>query len=236
MDDWLELAALAAARADVYRVLATALLAPPDEQVVSALLSDAVHVCLAPQEQMDVLPAGMTARTLEALAAEYYRLFVVPGPSYVRPFESVYMDVPTGLWDPNGHRELHGEGEGRRGLLWGASTLAVQQSYAQAGLALTTYAGQPPDHVGLELDFMACLCRHEGVAWAHGNAVEAHHLLDGEAAFLTDHLLRWIGQLAKSVAASDVSPFYPFVAEIATTFTQEDLGTIADLRQAHATL
>ncbi|ADC64309.1 cytoplasmic chaperone TorD family protein [Ferroglobus placidus DSM 10642] len=75
----------------------------------------------------------LTKMSLKDLQTEYTRLFVSSYPTLkCHPYESFY----------------------REGLVYGESTVEVREIYESRGLKYT-YLSEPPDHVSVELEFLA---------------------------------------------------------------------------------
>lgn len=89
----------------------------------------------------------------------------------VFPFQSIFLDDS--------------------GLLGGAETDRVLESYAAAGFNFVT-ADSAGDHVGHQLAFLAFLCGAEADAWEDGLASIGASMRSRQANFLRGHLLRWI--------------------------------------------
>jgi TorA maturation chaperone TorD len=129
---------------------------------------------------------------LKDLQREYMDLFVVPNPRYVAPYESVFRDS----WS----NPVEG-GASISGLLLGESSLAVQRCYDEAGVAPED---ELPDHVAIELQFMAWL-------WALQAAPESGDvaaIAELRGRFRSDHVARWIADLRGRVAERDRLGFY----------------------------
>ena len=82
---------------------------------------------------------------------------------------------------------------------------ALRQQYGQFGL--TPRSGQE-DHVAVELEFMAYLCRREATSWQASAAEAARQLRRHERAFLDDHLGRWLSEFCGRVHARGPESFY----------------------------
>ena len=132
---------------------------------------------------------------LDALARDYTRLFggLLPGYGLEPPFESVWR----------GERRVMGE-----------ATQEVMAAYAEAGGQLTEAAGLPPDHVGLELSFLAYLMQSRDEALEQGDAEAAQKAAAAEEAFLADHVLQWVPDLCQAVEAADPEGFYGTLAAL----------------------
>jgi len=139
---------------------------------------------------------------LAHLQPQFIRLFQVSLDSPVcHPYESFYLDP-----------ERHSIG-------WIALDLA--QEYAAEGLALSPTFRDMPDHVAVEMEFMAFLCGREAMAWEQGETERARQILGRERAFLEAHLGRWLPRFAQWVMAADAGGFYATVLEAAEAFVRD---------------
>ncbi|MDX1688923.1 MAG: molecular chaperone TorD family protein [Candidatus Promineifilaceae bacterium] len=123
----------------------------------------------------------------DATAAEHHRLFRFN----LFPHQSIFLDPA--------------------GLLGGAESDRVRQSYRQSGYAVDDDAG--PDHVGHELDFLAFLCNAEREALEEGEAVAARRARQRQRHFLQGHLLPWLFPLVLAVRRQGY-PFYIALADL----------------------
>lgn len=195
---------LALARAHLYGFLAAVFGGPPGAELLAALrsavLADALRkLGLTPA----ALPVGQTAAELtqEELAVAFTRLMVGPGPGYVPPYGSIYLDPPAG---------------GNRPLLWGPSTIAIGELYRAADLELAP--GQVPDHLAVELAFMQHLCAREAHAATTGNNAAVEQARSLQAAMLRDHLGRWAPLWVAVVEQANPHPFYAAMARLLVSF------------------
>lgn len=133
---------------------------------------------------------------------EYHRLFVGPGNVAVPPYESVYREG---------------------GRIIGQTTLDVQKRYGQAGFVLDPALNDLPDHAAAELAFMAVLAEEEAKAWEAGDDRAALVWLQREAAFLGDHLGRWLPAFCDRLLRSTEDPFYRALAASLPQFVALDL-------------
>ena len=83
-------------------------------------------------------------------------------------------------------------------------------------IALDTLAqeGLPPDHLGIELKFMALLAHDEHEAWQAGERARAHALSTAQADFVTRHLLAWVPGYVRAIEAQDAPQLYKTAAAI----------------------
>jgi TorA maturation chaperone TorD len=114
------------------------------------------------------LPGLDSEQARQALRVEHTRLLLMQ----VHPFESVYLDVSAMLNTP--------------------SSGAVLEHYREHGFEpRELQSAGAPDHLGLELLFMAHLLRRERAARAVGQATLVDALRADQRHFLEEHLARW---------------------------------------------
>jgi TorA-specific chaperone len=138
----------------------------------------------------------------DELEAEYNRLFVGPGAPRVYPYESLYR--------------------GSMSLVMGPSAGEALQAYRRAGLAINAAFKDLPDHVAVELEFMARLCCEEARAESAGRADLALRLKQEQRSFLDAHLATWLPAMCERIIRETTSTMYRGVAEIAATFVGWD--------------
>ena len=175
------IASLSAARAGVYQILAKLYLDPPTPELVSGLLALSGDMTeLFDGEGATCLGRYGRAYTgdIDSLQQEFHDLFTVPLGRYVAPYEAVYRDERV-------------VGEARvSGLLMGPSTLAAISEYRQSGAHVLPDCAELPDHIGVELSFMAFLCARQQEAWQEGDQNRAQQALDRERHFRERPLLQ----------------------------------------------
>ncbi|MBF8261414.1 MAG: putative component of anaerobic dehydrogenase [candidate division NC10 bacterium] len=141
-------------------------------------------------------------RREDELEVEYNRLFVGPGAPRVYPYESLYRDST--------------------GLVMGPSAGEVLQAYRRAGLAINTAFKDLPDHVAVELEFMAHVCWGEARAISAGDADRVLCLKQQQRSFLDAHLASWLPAMCEKVIRETTSTIYRGFAEIAAIFVGWD--------------
>jgi TorA maturation chaperone TorD/NAD-dependent dihydropyrimidine dehydrogenase PreA subunit len=164
---------------------------------------------------MDAKTASQRSRTYADLAQafsraepgleeEFTRLFLGPGRPVAHPYESVY----------------------REGQTMGATTLDVRRRLVEEGLA----PGGPwlPDHVAIELAFMAHLAAREALAWDADDSDEAWCQLRQQGSFLQEHLCAWLPQFCRRILAGRPMVYYAELAQRAETFVANDAAKIRD--------
>ena len=112
------------------------------------------------------------------------------------------------------------------GLLGGEEAERVRHSYRISGFPVPA-TNDSPDHMGLELDYLAFLCGAEADAWRDNLPAESLRAQRLQRDFLEQNLLRW---LAPSVLAIHNlgQPFYSALATLALEFVSDHYGSLSD--------
>ena len=128
---------------------------------------------------------------VEDLITQYTRFFMVPGPSYVYPWESTYT---------NSNKMMMQE-----------STLEVRQYYHEAGFKLQSEKHFPDDHIAAMMDYLGRMSQRAYEAYADGNDAEVCSILKTQATFINAHILNWIGEfIEKLMKCEEDSPYKDF--------------------------
>ena len=136
------------------------------------------------------------------LEREFTRLFLGPGRPVAHPYESVY----------------------REGRTMGDTTLDVRRRMAQENMAP---AGRTlPDHVSIELAFMAHLAAREARAWDDGDDNQARDYLARQESFLQDHLTAWLPQFCRRVLVGNPHAHYTDLARCTQDFVSADAAQV----------
>lgn len=138
----------------------------------------------------------------EALHWDYTRLFIGPDRLPAPPWESAYL---------NDER-----------LLFQKETLEVRKAYMKYELAPRELGREADDHLGLELDFMFRLSSLAAERAEEDDAAGLTAVAMDQAAFLDNHLLRWVPQFSHDVAASAGTGFYRGMARVLQGFLEVD--------------
>lgn len=213
-------ASLAEARARVYGFLSRVLLEPPSETLLSPFrepeLLDSFRSLIG-EHALDYFQgiSKLGAQDLAPLVQEYNDLFVVPLGRYVTPYEAVYRGT--------------GGVRGKKGLLMGASTVAVLQSFKQAGVKASDDFLDLPDHAGLELSFMCYLCNKQAEALNRGDNQQSSTFFQMQKSFLEEHLACWIPGLCTRIFDNAQELFYKGVAKLIEAFIASEAETLAQI-------
>ncbi|RMF72687.1 MAG: hypothetical protein D6744_16560 [Planctomycetota bacterium] len=217
-----DLRALGAARRTLYSFLRSAFAEPPKGEQIEWLRNDAWRDVLggsdAPESlaafQSQPAPAEQAADYLGDARQEFMSLFKVPGAQYVTPYESVFRDT----------REIDGRKVG--GLLMGQSAIDVQKWYRLAAIEISDAYKDLPDHICLEMDYMAHLCGKEIEFAARGDEKKLTRAWEMQRDFLAGHLARWIDALRDKIHAKTRHAYFRAVADLAAAFVHRDLATL----------
>jgi TorA maturation chaperone TorD len=142
------------------------------------------------------------ARTPDDHAADHTRVFDLE----VFPYESIFL--------------------GTDNLIGAESGDAVLSFYARAGYSPDDSAPSP-DHLAIELDFLAWVCGAEAEAWEDSASAAAHRMRSIERAFLDEHLLRWLVPFSEAVRQQE-QPFYRAVASLIVQTAAEHRAVLGD--------
>ena len=153
---------------------------------------------LAAYGSLDGAGFGTVVRT------EYAELFVGPRPPLAPLYESLYAGFP---------RRLCTE-----------TTRLVRRAYEESGLEVRKRNHVPDDHLGYELEFLACLCEDEARAVEQGDHEGERASIAAQHAFLSEHLTTWIELFCARVEAASCSDFYRAWARFAASFVLIDGG------------
>lgn len=150
--------------------------------------------------------ADLTAARTGA-AAEFAALLLNMSADPVHPYESVYTSAER--------------------LLMQRSRDEVLAAYRAQGFERSGDLNVPEDHAGIELEFMARLCRKEADALASGDEARVEAAREAQRAFLRDHVLAWLPQLCDDLEKRAKPGLYRGLAETTRqflAFEREELG------------
>ena len=166
------------------------------------------------QVQLDAREGRLT---LEEAILDFEALFRIPGARYLSPYESVYRP----------------QGTGTRGGLCGPPTAAVERLYLQEGLEPSTGVTELPDHVGVELEFMAYLCGQALEAIRAGDQALLVKYQRQEQHFFREHLGVWVNLLAERLASQAQTSLYRFLGNFLLLFLELEGNLNFRLEGAH---
>ncbi len=221
--EWrVRLTELSRARHDVYAFLGSAFLAPPNEQSLRALADEAFVAGAAEFLGSDVLEslrqyataAEQTAELQRQAHQEFMNLFKVPGGQYITPYESVFRDA----------RDVGGQQV--KGLLMGQSAVSVQKWYKLAAVEISDEYKDLPDHIGLELNFLAHVCAKEREFAGKNDQPRLTRAWEIERDFLSAHVVSWVGQFRDKLYDKSQHTFFRTLADLLVEFSRRDFATL----------
>ncbi len=138
------------------------------------------------------------------LQKEYTRLCHASKPRLLPLFESVY----------------------REGKLLQQSTVEVARLYHRAGLKLSESFSLPPDHISLELEFMAYLCSQEIEAIEKNDALALNKAKELQLKMLTEHLRFFVLAFARRLQEHASLNFYRAAGDFLEHFIDWELSCL----------
>jgi len=146
--------------------------------------------------------------TAEDIMLDFEALLRVPGPAYIYPYESSYLS------------RKKKEDRIQWGSLNGPPARAAQRLYQNEHLSIRSELADFPDHIGVELEFMAQLCRKVAEALQSGDQKTATEKREKQKHFFQEHLLNWPEDLAKEMRTKAETIFYRCLADLLTNFLE----------------
>ena len=178
----------------VYRILGQLYLEPPTNSTVADVAtwadqwletgSDALTEDI--REPLEIL-REVDSNGGETLRSEFTRLFrgSTNQPTPDPPYESLY----------------------REDTIYGSKTTEVRESYLEAGLDITDDDDrEPPDHLGIELQFLGELRARE----ADGDGESGAQL----RSFIEEHVGQWFDDFADAVQENEPPAFYDAIVRL----------------------
>ncbi len=187
------------AYSDLYAWLVSALCHPEDELIQSEFYQVMKEISLVLDldfaAELEILeehvhPSGVG---LAALQVEHSQLFIGPFSLGAPPYESYYRE---------------------KGIVMGAGTADVKETYRKAGFEIVEDFKDAPDHIVLELNFLSELCLAETRALSEGCQNDVSALRRGMKHFLERHFFSWIYAFRKAVENHAKYSFYPTVVKM----------------------
>jgi len=159
---------------------------------------------------------GLKERDLEEarleLAVEYANLFLGIKGKPPHPSESAYRSEDHLIMQEPMDEVLH--------------------AYWDAGVNKDKKFTEPADHIAVELQFMAYLCRKTAEALGRNEKDNALKYLKMQKDFLRNHLSLWISPFVKDILDTAEVDFYKGIAIITKRFVELDNSMIDDLLKA----
>ena len=145
----------------------------------------------------ELSPDGLVAARRDVVA-DFSALFLGMSANPVSPYESVYTSSKR--------------------IMMQESRDQVVALYQAEGFRRSAQINLPEDHIGFELEFMACLCRKEAAALQAVDAAAAGSAVGAQKAFLSEHLLVWAPQCCDDVERQARTGFFRGLAQTLREF------------------
>ncbi len=207
------------ARSNVYRLLGNLLSEQPGERTIDQLLRPEAQGYL--ETMFDNPKVGQRFHELayhynsgrisaEQVVLDFESLMRVPGRWYTHPYESAYrsrrMDGNNSKW----------------GGLCGSQAGDVERYYHSEGLEPGYGRVDFADHIGLELIFMAHICRKTAEALQTHQDDRSERLLAKQKEFGQHHVLTWADDFCAELKTKAGTPFFQAVAEMLAAFVESE--------------
>ena len=150
---------------------------------------------------------------LDDLAVDFARIFLGAGvadSSAAFPYESVYTS--------------------QEAIIMQEARDQVKAIYAKKGLSVADKRAEFfEDHIAIELDFMAFLCKEAQSILDLQDESEASACLEEQIDFLNGHLLNWVPSFCKDIEKYADTEFYKGVAKITSGYLNLDKRILESL-------
>lgn len=202
----------AAARRDLWAALAIIFAGPhrlPAPLDLGALLESAHRKYIACRRKAPApVPGASPAapQDTESLATECACLFSGPGRAEVPPYESLYLaPLPQVMQGP---------------------ALSAVRFYRAHGFLPREDFHDCPDHIAVELEFLAHLSHCEATARLAGEADLAHQYRAAQLRFLATHLGRWAPAFCHLLQERSRLPLFTQAAESLRALVAEEVSAV----------
>ena len=182
------------ARLVLYRLLAALYRYPLTAEKLSALQAVQAEGESSAAQAVSALQQAAGSPSVERLNVEMTRLLEGPGITPAVPYASYYLN-------------------GRQ--LMGAAAQAAHRLYLEQGVE-PEQGSIPPDHIALELGFLAVLAERTLIDADPASALETSLL------FVHEHLQPWLGMFCAALETSSHEPFFAALAQATQQVIAED--------------
>jgi TorA maturation chaperone TorD len=189
-----------------YSFLGKAFFEGPSIALMTTLKEDALFADWPLENSNDAMQTGLNIlqsycemwdeSDFPELKRDYDRLFIGPNKLPAPPWESVYRSEER--------------------LVFEEETLKVRAMYRQYGMALPPDNIQPDDHFGLEMMFVAHLCRLALDAIEQEKPGIAQSMEQAMITFFNEHICQWTDEFLENVQSSASTPYYLGLAALAS--------------------
>ncbi|MEM4781663.1 MAG: molecular chaperone TorD family protein [Halalkalicoccus sp.] len=175
-------------------------------ELLSACYHEPSEELLTKLEEPAVLKGTATTESLDELRIDYAKLFVGPFEVRAPPYESVYVDSESRLMTE--------------------STVSVREIYRREGLDIDL--DKPADHIAAQLEFTYVLVLAQLDALESNDPERAAEYLRRQYEFLSEHLGRWVSEIAENMRDAAETEFYQLLANETQSFVEGDGKRLAD--------
>lgn len=195
------------ARRSMYSFLARTFREEADVPFIEELKA----ACSPDDELLGGLAASLAGSDTESkrveLASDYARCFLGMHSDPVSPFESVWVsDAHLMMQEPRDE---------------------VLEMYRSEGVDVADSFKLPEDHIAIEFEFMALLCRRVLDALEENDPVALELAIEKQKAFLRDHLAPWVPDFCEKLRLRSTTAFYKELAHLAQSLIESDLRDLA---------
>lgn len=110
----------------------------------------------------------------------------------------------------------------RIGRLQEKASQEIHRLFAKMGIRIPEEWHQPPDYIGVELDFMRFLCKKERETWERQRLDSVYEVLEEENSFLENHLGLWISIFCEKVVKEAREDFFIGTARLTKGLVEYD--------------
>jgi TorA maturation chaperone TorD len=154
------------------------------------------------EELKQAVESQSAAKLSLALQAEYSHLFILGARESIHPYASVYLSQ----W-----KRVQGDA-------W----LAARRFLREAGYAVKEDKKIFEDHLSVECEFLAALCKAAVKATKKKTADKLVEILKLQESFLREHMLTWVPKYCEDIVRVSKHPFYSACAKITEGFLRLD--------------
>lgn len=140
------------------------------------------------------------------LCAEYTRLFLVPGPGFVYPWESPHITTSK--------------------MMLQETTLDVRNYYHAAGLRLRSEKHFPDDHIAAMMDYMGRMSQRVYSAFVEGSDSEVIEDLKTQKIFAEKHIANWDKLFAEGIEGKAQNSLYAVFSAAMVAIVDLDIKCI----------
>jgi TorA maturation chaperone TorD len=110
----------------------------------------------------------------------------------------------------------------RTGKLQEKPARKIHRLFSQMGIRVPDEWHQPPDYIGVELDFMRLLCSGELEAYEKQEKKSIVEVVAAEKSFVEHHLGMWVSEFCKKMAEQAREDYYRGVARLTIGLVEYD--------------